>query len=181
MLDKDEKDNKKTDRQKLKYGGSYARARLLQQLCSFFFRKSFNFWIFVFTSLLTQAQGIQIHLFKTKSKSNGKYNDGKHKYTNPKEWARTIAEWPVGFLWAAPCWWVHLSQASGRRIFNATQILYCRTNSTYIQCVPHFQSHSLLHQEYQSKSILQKFFIAVQMLKYSMCHIFKHFFKEMTH
>ena len=267
LLDKDEKDNKKTDRQKLKYGGSYAPRQTFAEAVLLFFEKNTNFSILVLKSLKTQARRIQIHLFKTKSKNNGKYNGGKHKYTNPKEWAGTrpvgflwaapcwwvhrntntntntntivantnpqvsrnnrwmthwlfvirallvspfvskihllktksknkynsgnhkykitkqwIAEWPVGFLWAAPCCWVHLSQASGWRIFNATQILYCRTNSTYIQCVPHFQSHSLLHQEYQSKSILQKFFIAVQMLQiFNVPYLQTFFFKEMTH
>ena len=54
MVDKDKKikDDKKTDRQKLKYGGSYARARLLQQLCSFF-SKEFQLLNFIYNFIIT--------------------------------------------------------------------------------------------------------------------------------
>ena len=78
-------DDKKTDRQKLKYGGSYAPRQTFAEAVLLFFEKNTNFSILVLKSLKTQAGRIQIHLFKTKSKNNGKYNGGKHKYTNPKE------------------------------------------------------------------------------------------------
>ena len=118
----------------------------------------------------------------------------KHKYTNPKRWAGTIAEWPVGFLWAAPCCWVHLSQASGRRIFNATQILYCPTNSTNIQCaisaniyiyssnVPYVLINFVKrHNRYAvERQQFFKFYVAVQMLQIFNvpCHIFKEISKK---
>ena len=51
MLDKDEKDNQKTDRQKLKYGGSYAPRQTFAEAVLLFFEKNTNFSILVLKSL----------------------------------------------------------------------------------------------------------------------------------